>query len=115
MNVVCIRKIFSALLAAGTLLAGTLAGASELCARTFNVFLLTGQSNSLGAIKGNFADAEKLSPAPSQVRFWHGNFGGYCTGADSVAWEKMENGKRKKENAFFKGFWFWGNWLLAES
>ena len=44
MNVVCIRKIFSALLAAGTLLAG----ASELCARTFNVFLLTGQSNSLG-------------------------------------------------------------------
>ncbi len=89
MNSVRIRKIFSAFIAAGTLLAGTLAGASELCARTFNVFLLTGQSNSLGAIKGNFADAEKLSPPPSQVRFWHGNFGGYCTGADSVAWENV--------------------------
>lgn len=83
------RKIFSAFIAAGTLFAGTFVGTSELCARTFNVFLLTGQSNSLGAIKGNFADAEKLSPPPAQVRFWHGNFGGYCTGTDSEAWENV--------------------------
>lgn len=36
-------------------------------AKTFHVFVLTGQSNSLGAIKGNFADAEKMRPAPSEI------------------------------------------------
>jgi len=62
MNVIRIRKIFSALLAAGTLLAGTLAGASELCARTFNVFLLTGQSNSLGVLSnGEFLTGKAFS------------------------------------------------------
>lgn len=75
--------------AAAFVLAGVL-GSAAAHAKTFNVFILTGQSNSLGAIKGNFADEAKLSPAPEKVRFWHGNFGGYCTGTDSTAWGRVE-------------------------
>lgn len=75
--------------AAALIFAGTL-GCVPVYAKTFNVFVLTGQSNSLGAIKGNFADKAKLRPAPEKVRFWHGNFGGYCTGADSTAWGGVE-------------------------
>lgn len=59
-------------------------------AKTFNLFLLTGQSNSLGAIKGNFADPKNMKPEPKKVVFWHGNFGGYCTGGDSTKWERVE-------------------------
>lgn len=59
-------------------------------AKTFNVFILTGQSNSLGAIKGNDAYEERMVPAPKKVRFWHGNFGSYCTGTSSVEWGRVE-------------------------
>lgn len=75
--------------AAVLVLAGTF-GSVSVYAKTFNVFILTGQSNSLGAIKGNFADKANLNPAPKKVRFWHGNFGAYCTGADSTVWGPVE-------------------------
>lgn len=75
--------------------AGTAAlGIALLCvpatAKTFHIFLLTGQSNSLGAIKENFAYEERMVPAPQKVRFWHGNFGGYCTGKSSSEWSRVE-------------------------
>lgn len=57
-------------------------------AKTFNLFLLTGQSNSLGAIKGNAADPKNMKPKPKML-FWHGNFGSYCTGGDSTKWEPV--------------------------
>lgn len=63
-----------------------LAMTSVAMAKTFTVFVLTGQSNSLGAIKGNFASFDNLLPTP-RVKFWHNNFGKYCTGEDSVSWE----------------------------
>lgn len=69
-------------------------GAALLCvpaaAETFHVFLLTGQSNALGAIKENFAYEERMVPAPQKMLFWHGNFGGYCTGKSSGEWSRVE-------------------------
>ncbi|EFK3338528.1 sialate O-acetylesterase [Escherichia coli] len=54
-------------------------------AKTFTAFILTGQSNSLGAIKGNFASPQNMSPIPA-MKFWHHNFGEYCTGTPSQSW-----------------------------
>lgn len=66
-----------------------LAFAGTLSAKTFTVFILCGQSNSLGAIKGNPADEEKMKPEPKML-FWHKNFGGYCRGPKSTEWGKIE-------------------------
>ena len=81
------RKLFRSVFAVVS--AALFFAAVPVAAETFHVFVLTGQSNSLGAIKGNFADAEKMRPAPAKVLFWHENFGSYCTGADSAAWERV--------------------------
>lgn len=48
-----------------------------LAAKTLHVYVLTGQSNSLGAIKGNPAAPARMFPAPERFRFWQANFGGY--------------------------------------
>lgn len=72
-----------------------LAFAGTLGAKTFTVFILCGQSNSLGAIKGNFADAKKMKPEPKML-FWHENFGGYCTGPKSTEWGKLEPQKESQ-------------------
>ncbi|MCR5183724.1 MAG: sialate O-acetylesterase [Opitutales bacterium] len=74
---------------------GLLAFAGTLNAKTFTLFILTGQSNSLGAIKGNFADPEKMKPEP-KLLFWHKNFGAYCTGTPSKSWGKIEPQKESQ-------------------
>lgn len=82
------------------LAAAVVAALGALClsaaGKTFNVFLLTGQSNSLGAIKGNEADKKSMKPEPKKVLFWHGNFGGYCTGGDSTKWEPVRPQKESQ-------------------
>ena len=50
------RKLFRSVFAVVS--AALFFAAVPVAAETFHVFVLTGQSNSLGAIKGNFADAE---------------------------------------------------------
>jgi hypothetical protein len=62
-------------------------------AKDLKVFLLTGQSNSLGAIKGSPASAEDLEKyKPKRVMYWHENFaqnGGVFPGA-STSWGDVE-------------------------
>lgn len=94
------KNIFGTLVKKTGMLAAALAAvilsAVPAGAKTFNLFLLTGQSNSLGAIKGNFADPKNMKPEPKKVRFWHGNFGGYCTGGDSTEWGRVEPQKESQ-------------------
>ena len=49
-------------------------GAAE--AKTLQLYILTGQSNSLGAVKGSPASAELLEQYRSDgsTKFWHNNF-----------------------------------------
>lgn len=77
-------KFLLALLMAGSV---SLAGAREL-----KIFLLTGQSNSLGAVKGSPAPPELLKwYEPQSTLYWHENFGqreGVFPGA-STSWEQV--------------------------
>ncbi len=55
---------------------------SMASARELKIFLLTGQSNSLGAVKGSPASPELLKKyEPQATLYWHENFraaGGGC-------------------------------------
>ncbi len=56
---------------------------------TFHLYILTGQSNSLGAVKGNPLSADLLAAYQSQnVKMWDANMGGSVTGGDNMetAW-----------------------------
>lgn len=55
-------------------LAAALISAAE--AKTLQLYILTGQSNSLGAVKGSPASAELLEQYKSDgsTKFWHNNF-----------------------------------------
>lgn len=61
-------------------------------AKELKVFLLTGQSNSLGAVKGSPASPELLKKyEPRTTLYWHENFGqreGVFSGA-STSWEQV--------------------------
>lgn len=61
-------------------------------ARELKIFLLTGQSNSLGAVKGSPASPELLKKyEPKKTLYWHENFGqreGVFSGA-STSWEQV--------------------------
>lgn len=65
---------------------------SMASARELKIFLLTGQSNSLGAVKGSPASPELLKKyEPQATLYWHENFGqreGVFPGA-STAWEQV--------------------------
>ena len=65
---------------------------SMASAKELKVFLLTGQSNSLGAVKGSPASPELLEKyEPQTTLYWHENFGqreGVFPGA-STAWEQV--------------------------
>lgn len=66
--------------------------ASACSAKELKIFLLTGQSNSLGAVKGNPASPELLKKyEPGKTLYWHENFGqreGVFPGA-STSWEQV--------------------------
>ena len=66
--------------------------ASACSAKDLKIFLLTGQSNSLGAVKGSPASPELLRKyEPKKTLYWHENFGqreGVFPGA-STAWEQV--------------------------
>lgn len=50
--------------------------ASACSAKELKIFLLTGQSNSLGAVKGSPASPELLKKyEPGKTLYWHENFG----------------------------------------
>ena len=55
-------------------LAAALISAAE--AKTLQLYILTGQSNSLGAVKGSPASVEMLEQYKSDgsTKFWHNNF-----------------------------------------
>ena len=61
-------------------------------AKELKIFLLTGQSNSLGAVKGSPASPELLKKyEPKETLYWHENFGqreGVFPGA-STSWEQV--------------------------
>ena len=61
-------------------------------AKELKIFLLTGQSNSLGAVKGSPASPELLKKyEPKTTLYWHENFGqreGVFPGA-STSWEQV--------------------------
>lgn len=65
---------------------------SVCSAKELKIFLLTGQSNSLGAVKGNPASPELLKKyEPKKTLYWHENFGqreGVFPGA-STSWEQV--------------------------
>lgn len=65
---------------------------SVCSAKELKVFLLTGQSNSLGAVKGSPASPELLKKyEPKATLYWHENFGqreGVFPGA-STSWEQV--------------------------
>lgn len=65
---------------------------SMASARELKIFLLTGQSNSLGTVKGSPASPELLKKyEPQATLYWHENFGqreGVFAGA-STAWEQV--------------------------
>ena len=65
---------------------------SVCSAKELKIFLLTGQSNSLGAVKGNPASPELLKKyEPKETLYWHENFGqreGVFPGA-STSWEQV--------------------------
>ena len=49
---------------------------SVCSAKELKIFLLTGQSNSLGAVKGSPASPELLKKyEPKNTLYWHENFG----------------------------------------
>lgn len=66
--------------------------ASACSAKELKIFLLTGQSNSLGAVKGSPASPELLKKyEPGKTLYWHENFGqreGVFPGA-STSWEQV--------------------------
>ncbi len=66
--------------------------ASACSAKELKIFLLTGQSNSLGAVKGSPASPELLKKYESgKTLYWHENFGqreGVFPGA-STSWEQV--------------------------
>lgn len=66
--------------------------ASACSAKELKIFLLTGQSNSLGAVKGSPASPELLKKyEPGKTLYWHENFGqreGAFPGA-STSWEQV--------------------------
>ena len=51
----------------------TLFGVAAAQAETSHVYILTGQSNSLGAVKGTPASAEQLERYKSDGLLWNGN------------------------------------------
>lgn len=61
-------------------------------AKELKIFLLTGQSNSMGAVKGSPASPELLKKyEPKETLYWHENFGqreGVFPGA-STSWEQV--------------------------
>ena len=65
---------------------------SVCSAKELKIFLLTGQSNSLGAVKGSPASPELLKKyEPKETLYWHENFGqreGVFPGA-STSWEQV--------------------------
>lgn len=65
---------------------------SVCSAKELKIFLLTGQSNSLGAVKGSPASPELLKKyEPKSTLYWHENFGqreGVFSGA-STSWEQV--------------------------
>lgn len=65
---------------------------SASSAKELTIFLLTGQSNSLGAVKGSPAAPELLKKyEPQSTLYWHENFGqreGVFSGA-STSWEQV--------------------------
>lgn len=65
---------------------------SVCSAKELKIFLLTGQSNSLGAVKGSPASPELLKKyEPEKTLYWHENFGqreGVFPGA-STSWEQV--------------------------
>ena len=65
---------------------------SVCSAKELKIFLLTGQSNSLGAVKGSPASPELLKKyKPKETLYWHENFGqreGVFPGA-STSWEQV--------------------------
>ena len=65
---------------------------SVCSAKELKIFLLTGQSNSLGAVKGSPASPELLKKyEPKNTLYWHENFGqreGVFPGA-STSWEQV--------------------------
>lgn len=65
---------------------------SVCSAKELKIFLLTGQSNSLGAVKGSPASPELLKKyEPKRTLYWHENFGqreGVFPGA-STSWEQV--------------------------
>lgn len=73
--------------------------APALTGKTLHVYILTGQSNSLGAIKGNPAAPERLRPAPERLRFWQANFGSYnrVTPPHIPHWEKVRPQRAAQE------------------
>lgn len=81
------------------LLAALAFAALPLMAKTLHVYVLTGQSNSLGAIKGNPADPKRMRPAPERVRFWQANFGDYNRVSPPHAphWEKVRPQRAAQE------------------
>ncbi len=70
-----------------------------LSAKTLHLYVLTGQSNSLGAIKGNPAAPERLRPAPERLRLWQANFGSYnrVTPPHIPHWEKVRPQRAQQE------------------
>lgn len=73
--------------------------ALPMAAKTLHVYVLTGQSNSLGAIKGNPAEPGRMLPAPERVRFWQANFGAYnrVAPAHVPRWEKVRPQRAAQE------------------
>ena len=65
---------------------------SVCSAKELKIFLMTGQSNSLGAVKGSPASPELLKKyEPKETLYWHENFGqreGVFPGA-STSWEQV--------------------------
>ncbi|MEG1552829.1 MAG: sialate O-acetylesterase [Kiritimatiellia bacterium] len=74
-----------------TLLLLTVCFGALLPAKTLHVYLLTGQSNSLGAIKGNHAEIVRMRPTPSKILFWQENFGSFVRTdpPHTPQWEKV--------------------------
>lgn len=80
----------------GTATIGAAAQATEETGKTLHVYILTGQSNSLGAVKGDPASADTLAYYSTAgkngdadgILMWDGNMGGSLSAAksDSLAW-----------------------------
>ncbi len=60
--------------------------ASESAGKVLHLYLLTGQSNSLGSVKGDPASAELLAQYSSDVQFWNGSIASGRPADPAVQW-----------------------------